>query len=71
MTDEIVQQVTDLIEGVIVMIVTSCVIRCWCSWRSCGWTRAAGDRYFRSRELSDGSFLSGPSKHAKKSGQSE
>ena len=26
MTDEIVQQVTDLIEGVIVMIVTSCVI---------------------------------------------
>lgn len=26
MTDEVVQQVTDLIEGVIVMIVTSCVI---------------------------------------------
>lgn len=42
MTDEIVQQVTDLIEGVIVMIVTSCVIpllvlAAFCGWGMCCW----------------------------------
>ena len=44
MTDEIVRQVTDLIEGVIVMIVTSCVIvpvagasAAFCGWGTCYW----------------------------------
>ena len=43
MTDKVVQQVTDLIEGVIVMIVTSCVIPLlvlaafFCGWGTCYW----------------------------------
>jgi hypothetical protein len=56
MTDEIVQQVTDLIEGVIVMIVTSCVIPLLVLVAFL-WLGVAGDRYLRSRELSDGSFF--------------
>lgn len=72
MTDEIVQQVTDLIEGVIVMIVTSCVIPLlvlaaflWLGHVLLGIDISGPANYLTGR------FLSGPSKHAKKSGQSE
>lgn len=72
MTDEIVQQVTDLIEGVIVMIVTSCVIPLlvlaaflWLGHTLLGIDISGPASYLTGR------FLSGPSKHAKKSGQSE
>ncbi len=72
MTDEVVQQVTDLIEGVIVMIVTSCVIPLlvlaaflWLGHVLLGIDISGPANYLTGR------FLSGPSKHAKKSGQSE
>lgn len=72
MTDEIVQQVTDLIEGVIVMIVTSCVIPLlvlaaflWLGHVLLGIDISGPANYLTDR------FLSAPSKHAKKGGQSE
>ena len=72
MTDEIVQQVTDLIEGVIVMIVTSCVIPLlvlvaflWLGHVLLGIDISGPANYLTGR------FLSAPSRHAKKSGQSE
>ena len=72
MTDEIVQQVTDLIEGVIVMIVTSCVTPLlvlvaflWLGHVLLGIDVSGPANYLTDR------FLSAPSKHAKKSGQSE
>lgn len=72
MTDKIVQQVTDLIEGVIVMIVTSCVIPLlvlvaflWLGHVLLGIDVSGPANYLTGR------FLSAPSKHAKKSGQSE
>lgn len=72
MTDEIVQQVTDLIEGVIVMIVTSCVIPLlvlaaflWLGHVLLGVDISGPANYLTGR------FLSAPSKHAKKSGRSE
>lgn len=72
MTDKIVQQVTDLIEGVIVMIVTSCVIPLlvlaaflWLGHTLLGIDVSGPANYLMGR------FLSAPSKHAKKSGQSE
>lgn len=71
-TDEIVQQVTDLIEGVIVMIVTSCVIPLlvlaaflWLGHVLLGIDISGPANYLTGR------FLSAPSKHAKKGGQSE
>ena len=71
-TDEIVQQVTDLIEGVIVMIVTSCVIPLlvlaaflWLGRVLLGIDISGPANYLTGR------FLSAPSKHAKKGGQSE
>lgn len=71
-TDEIVQQVTDLIEGVIVMIVTSCVIPLlvlvaflWLGHTLLGIDISGPANYLTSR------FLSAPSKHAKKGGQFE
>ena len=72
MTDEIVQQVTDLIEGVIVMIVTSCVIPLlvlaaflWLGHTLLGIDISGPANYLTGR------FLSAPSKHAKKDRQSE
>lgn len=72
MTDEVVQQVTDLIEGVIVMIVTSCVIPLlvlaaflWLGHVLLGIDISGPANYLTGR------FLSAPSKHAKKSGRSE
>ena len=72
MTDEVVQQVTDLIEGVIVMIVTSCVIPLlvlaaflWLGHVLLGIDISGPTNYLTGR------FLSVPSKHAKKSGQTE
>lgn len=72
MTDEIVQQVTDLIEGVIVMIVTSCVIPLlvlvaflWLGHVLLGIDISGPTNYLTGR------FLSTPSRHAKKSGESE
>lgn len=72
MTDEVVQQVTDLIEGVIVMIVTSCVIPLlvlaaflWLGHVLLGIDISGPTNYLTGR------FLSAPSKHAKKSGQAE
>lgn len=72
MTDEIVQQVTDLIEGVIVMIVTSCVIPLlvlaaflWLGHVLLGIDISGPANYLTGR------FLSAPSKHAKKGRQSE
>ena len=72
MTDEVVQQVTDLIEGVIVMIVTSCVIPLlvlaaflWLGHVLLGIDISGPANYLTGR------FLSAPSKHAKKSGQAE
>lgn len=72
MTDEIVQQVTDLIEGVIVMIVTSCVIPLlvlaaflWLGHTLLGIDISRPTNYLTGR------FLSTPSKHAKKGGQFE
>lgn len=72
MTDEIVQQVTDLIEGVIVMIVTSCVIPLlvlvaflWLGHVLLGIDISGPANYLTGR------FLGAPSRHAKKSGQSE
>lgn len=72
MTDEIVRQVTDLIEGVIVMIVTSCVIPLlvlvaflWLGHTLLGIDISGPANYLT------GCFLSAPSKHAKKGGQSE
>lgn len=72
MTDEIVRQVTDLIEGVIVMIVTSCVIPLlvlaaflWLGHTLLGIDISGPANYLTGR------FLSAPSKHAKKGGQSE
>lgn len=72
MTDKVVQQVTDLIEGVIVMIVTSCVIPLlvlvaflWLGHVLLGIDVSGPANYLTGR------FLSAPSKHAKKSGQSE
>lgn len=72
MTDEVVQQVTDLIEGVIVMIVTSCVIPLlvlaaflWLGHTLLGIDISGPTNYLTGR------FLSAPSKHAKKSGQAE
>ena len=72
MTDEVVQQVTDLIEGVIVMIVTSCVIPLlvlaaflWLGHTLLGIDISGPANYLTGR------FLSAPSKHPKKSGQSE
>lgn len=72
MTDEVVQQVTDLIEGVIVMIVTSCVIPLlvlaaflWLGHTLLGIDISGPANYLTGR------FLNAPSKHAKKSGQSE
>lgn len=69
MTDEIVQQVTDLIEGVIVMIVTSCVIPLlvlvaflWLGHVLLGIDISGPANYLTGR------FLSAPSKHAKKAG---
>lgn len=71
MTDEIVQQVTDLIEGVIVMIVTSCVIPLlvlaaflWLGYTLLGIDISGPTNYLTGR------FLGTPSKHAKKGGQS-
>lgn len=71
MTDEIVQQVTDLIEGVIVMIVTSCVIPLlvlaaflWLGHTLLGIDISGPASYLTGR------FLSTPSKHTKKGGQS-
>ena len=72
MTDEVVQQVTDLIEGVIVMIVTSCVIPLlvlaaflWLGHVLLGIDISGPTNYLTGR------FLSAPSKQAKKSGQTE
>ena len=72
MTDKVVQQVTDLIEGVIVMIVTSCVIPLlvlaaflWLGHVLLGIDISGPANYLTGR------FLSAPSKHAKKSGWSE
>lgn len=72
MTDEVVQQVTDLIEGVIVMIVTSCVIPLlvlaaflWLGHTLLGIDISGPTNYLTGR------FLGAPSKHAKKSGQAE
>ena len=72
MTDKVVQQVTDLIEGVIVMIVTSCVIPLlvlvaflWLGHVLLGIDISGPANYLTGR------FLSAPSKHAKKGGQSE
>ena len=72
MTDEVVQQVTDLIEGVIVMIVTSCVIPLlvlaaflWLGHVLLGIDISGPTNYLTGR------FLSAPSKHAKKGGQTE
>lgn len=72
MTDEVVQRVTDLIEGVIVMIVTSCVIPLlvlaaflWLGHVLLGIDISGPTNYLTGR------FLSAPSKHAKKSGQTE
>lgn len=72
MTDKVVQQVTDLIEGVIVMIVTSCVIPLlvlvaflWLGHVLLGIDISGPANFLTGR------FLSAPSKHAKKSGQSE
>lgn len=72
MTDEVVQQVTDLIEGVIVMIVTSCVIPLlvlaaflWLGHVLLGIDISGPTNYLTGR------CLSAPSKHAKKSGQTE
>ncbi len=72
MTDEIVQQVTNLIEGVIVMIVTSCVIPLlvlvaflWLGHTLLGIDISGPANYLTGR------FLGAPSKHAKKGGQSE
>lgn len=72
MTDEIVRQVTDLIEGVIVMIVTSCVIPLlvlaaflWLGHVLLGIDISGPANYLTGR------FLSAPSKHAKKGGQFE
>lgn len=72
MTDEVVQQVTDLIEGVIVMIVTSCVIPLlvlaaflWLGHTLLGIDISGPANYLTGR------FLSAPSKHAKKSSQSQ
>ena len=69
MTDEIVQQVTDLIEGVIVMIVTSCVIPLlvlaaflWLGHTLLGIDISGPVSYLTGR------FLSTPSKHTKKAG---
>lgn len=69
MTDEIVQQVTDLIEGVIVMIVTSCVIPLlvlaaflWLGHVLLGIDISGPASYLTGR------FLSTPSKHTKKVG---
>lgn len=70
MTDEIVQQVTDLIEGVIVMIVTSCVIPLlvlaaflWLGHTLLGIDISGPANYLTGR------FLSTPSKHTKKVGR--
>lgn len=67
MTDEIVQQVTDLIEGVIVMIVTSCVIPLlvlaaflWLGHTLLGIDISGPASYLTGR------FLSAPSKRTKK-----
>lgn len=72
MTDEVVQQVTDLIEGIIVMIVTSCVIPLlvlaaflWLGHVLLGIDISGPANYLSDR------FLSAPSKHAKKGRQSE
>lgn len=72
MTDEIVQQVTDLIEGVIVMIVTSCVIPLlvlaaflWLGHVLLGIDISGPANYLTGR------FLSAPSKHTKKGRQAE
>lgn len=72
MTDKVVQQVTDLIEGVIVMIVTSCVIPLlvlaaflWLGHTLLGIDISGPANYLTGR------FLRAPFKHAKKSGQSE
>lgn len=69
MTDEIVQQVTDLIEGVIVMIVTSCVIPLlvlaaflWLGHTLLGIDISGPASYLTDR------FLSVPSKRTKKAG---
>lgn len=72
MTDEIVQQVTDLIEGVIVMIVTSCVIPLLvlAAFLWLGHTLLGIDISGPANYLS-GRFLGVPSKHAKKGGLSE
>lgn len=72
MTDEVVQQVTDLIEGVIVMIVTSCVIPLLvlAAFLWLGHTLLGIDISGPANYLS-GRFLSAPSRHAKKGGQSE
>ena len=70
MTDEIVQQVTDLIEGVIVMIVTSCVIPLlvlaaflWLGHTLLGIDISGPASYLTGR------FMSTPSKHTKKVGR--
>ena len=70
MTDEIVQQVTDLIEGVIVMIVTSCVIPLlvlaaflWLGHTLLGIDISGPASYLTGRVLST------PSKHTKKVGR--
>lgn len=72
MTDEVVQQVTDLIEGVIVMIVTSCVIPLlvlaaflWLGHTLLGIDISGPANYLTGR------FLSAPSKHTKKGRQVE
>ena len=72
MTDEVVQQVTDLIEGVIVMIVTSCVIPLLvlAAFLWLGHVLLRIDISGPTNYLT-GRFLSAPSKHAKKSGQTE
>ena len=72
MTDKVVQQVTDLIEGVIVMIVTSCVIPLLvlAAFLWLGHTLLGIDISGPANYLS-GRFLSAPSKHAKKGGQFE
>ena len=69
MTDEIVQQVTDLIEGVIVMIVTSCVIPLlvFAAFLWLGHTLLGIDISGPASYLT-GRFLSTPSKHTKKVG---
>lgn len=72
MTDKVVQQVTDLIEGVIVMIVTSCVIPLLvlAAFLWLGHTLLGIDISGPANYLS-GRFLGAPSKHAKKGGLSE